>query len=100
MNPVTFESSKSFKCMKSTHVTHVGVTRFYDAATTSPGQPGVFEIQGIKVTEDTPFVARYAHWDGVKWACPSVSAAGAYALRFTTDADQVQKFRGLQGEVL
>lgn len=95
MNP--FQMQRSIPVMSQQYAS---VTKFYDASTTQPGQPGVFEINPVFVASDVPLCQRFSFWDGAKWAAPSISVEGAYELRFTFAIDDdVVEFRGLTEEV-
>lgn len=74
------------------------LTGWFDATTTEPGQPGVFEVNPILVTS-TDYVYRYAYWDGKQWGEARLTPAEAYDMRFCRgNIMPITGFRGLAQE--
>jgi hypothetical protein len=75
-------------------------TRWFDASTTEPGQPGAFEVDPVRLTDDPTEdpVARFSFFNGKTFGPVAHSPAAAYALRFGTARIEPRAFRGLPTE--
>jgi hypothetical protein len=72
-------------------------TKWFDAETTEPGQPGVFEVEGVKVFDDgTEVVRRFSYFNGKRFGPIASTPEYAHRERFNNSALVVSKFRGLK----
>jgi hypothetical protein len=75
-------------------------TRWFTTETTEPGQPGVFEVDPVRLTDDPTEdpVARFSFFNGRDFGPIAHSPAAAYALRFHSFGLTPRAFRGLPTE--
>lgn len=75
-------------------------TRWFDASTVEPGQPGAFEVDPVRLTDsqDEQPQARFSFFNGRAFGGIGSTPEQAYALRFVSPAQQPRAFRGLPAE--
>lgn len=81
-----------------TRTTTVSVTGWFDAESTQPFLPGVYELNPVFVGDDS--VRRFSYYDGRGWKISAAAVERAEDMKYTDLYERnVQTFRGLTQRV-
>lgn len=96
MNPTTTKTVTIEH--KTTQRVEIENTKWFDAETTEPGQPGVFRVNPVVVADGAEGQTRYSYFNGKSFGPVKLSVDAAYTSRFdkSTLASTITHFQGLK----
>lgn len=95
MNPTKYVTTEVKSTHTATSLAEIESTKWFDAATKQPGQPGVFEVDAAVLDDSGQEVRRFAYHNGRDFGPVYQHPQMAYVNRFEKRGTPVTKFRGL-----